>query len=52
MTAMNLACFTKDREVFIPLLKALAILHYEQNTVLTTHQQRYIKVKQVEKMIT
>lgn len=44
MTAMTLACLAKEREVLMSLQKALASLHYEYNTILTTHvQQRYIK---------
>lgn len=44
MTAMNLACLTKEREVLMSLQKALASLHYEYNTILTTQvQQRCVK---------
>lgn len=44
MTAMILACLAKEREVLTSLQKALASLHCEYNTILTTHvQQRCIE---------
>jgi len=44
MTAVTLAYLAKEREVLMSLQKALANLHYEYNTILTTHvQQRCIE---------
>lgn len=37
---MTLACLAKEREVLMSLQKALASLHYEYNTILTTCVQQ------------
>lgn len=37
MTAMTLACLAKERKALLSFQKALASLHSEYNTILTTH---------------